>query len=248
MSQLPLSLCLQERASFDNYFAGPNAHIVALLRDAVRRGGERSVYLWGGPGSGKTHLLHALAHEYSRGGRSPAYLCLGEAGDWTPAVLDGLEAAAAILVDDVQAAAGRHEWERAWFHLFNRALDSGTPIFMTANAAPAGVGVNLPDLCSRLAGGPVLHLKTLDDEEKAAALRGHAEARGLTLSQDVARYLLRHCPRNMGDLFAILEMLDRASLAAQRRLTVPFVKSVLEMRAHAEGRGSGASTSAGDSA
>ena len=74
----------------------------------------------------------------------------------------------------------------------------------------------------------MFQLHGLNDDDKIAVLRGRAHSRGLVLPDEVAGYLLRHCHRDLTALLELLERLDRASLAGQRRLTVPFVKDVLE--------------------
>jgi DnaA family protein len=72
-----------------------------------------------------------------------------------------------------------------------------------------------------------LTVQPLSDPEKSLALQLRAKQRGLSLSQDVANYLLTHAPRDMGQLFMLLERLDLASLQRQRKITIPFVKEVL---------------------
>ena len=85
----------------------------------------------------------------------------------------------------------------------------------------------MPDLASRLDWGRVVGLLPLDDADKLRALQLRAQLRGLSLSDDVGRYLLQHLARDMRSLCHALERLDRASLVAQRRLTLPFIKQVL---------------------
>ena len=102
---------------------------------------------------------------------------------------------------------------------------------MAGSRSPAVLGIVLADLHSRLAGSLVLYLRPLRDEDKAAALRLQARQRGMEMSAEVGVYLLRRCPRDMAALFSLLDVLDRATLAAQRKLTVPFVKEVLRQMA-----------------
>ena len=92
---------------------------------------------------------------------------------------------------------------------------------------PAELGLGLPDLATRLAWGLVLHVAELKDEEKINALRLRAQQRGFELPLEVGRYLLQRSPRNMVALFDLLDHLDQASLAAQRKLTIPFVRELI---------------------
>jgi DnaA family protein len=221
--QLPLGIGLKDTATFDNFYSAGNE----LVIQALQQGNERMLYLWGPSGCGKSHLLQALCHATAARGRSPVYLPLLELRSLSPEVLDGLELQALITIDDIQAIAGVPQWEEALFHLYNRVRDAGHRLVVSATVAPAGLALSLPDLVSRLGWGPVFHLAALTDIDKRAALQMRARRRGLEMSNDVAEYLLRRCPRDMDSLFNLLNQLDHASLVAQRRLTIPFIRELL---------------------
>jgi len=142
-------------------------------------------------------------------------------------MLEGLEQQAVVTVDDVHAIAGQAAWEEALFHLFNRLREAGNRLVVSARGAPAALNLQLPDLVSRLGWGPVFQLQPLDDDGKRAALQLRARQRGMELPDEVAWYLLRRSPRDMDSLFELLQRLDVASLAAQRRLTIPFVRGLI---------------------
>lgn len=221
--QLTLRIGLRDSATFANFLAGENAAPLHLLQQES----EPFVYLWGGVGSGRSHLLQAACHaETSRGDR-PAYLPLAELAKAGVDLLDGLEQMSLVCLDDLQAVAGDRAWEEGLFHLYNRVRDAGGRLLAAADASPAALGVGLADLRSRLGWGPVFQLQSLDDAGKLAALQLRARARGMELSEEVGAYLLRHCPRDMHALFELLERLDQASLTAQRRLTIPFVRDLI---------------------
>lgn len=229
-AQLPLGVRLRDGATFANYHAGANREAVALLQATVDGAEQPCVFLWGPPGTGKTHLLHAAAHHAAARPAAVAYLPFAERAALTPALLDGLEQLPLVALDDLDAIAGDAAWETAVFHLYNRVREAGGQLIAAARANPASLALGLADLRSRLAWGPVIQLYALDDADKAEALRLKARQRGLELPTEVAALLLRRCRRDMAALFAVLDELDHASLAAQRRLTVPFVKSVLDSR------------------
>lgn len=226
-AQLPLGLVLDRDAHFDNFFPGPNAAAVHALRECADGGEQPLIYLWGGVGSGKTHLLQAACQAVAAGGAAVAYVPLRQADDWRPEVLEGLENMALVCLDDLEAVAGRRDWELALFGLFNRLREANHGLAVAAVAGPADIGLQLPDLVSRLGWGGVFHLRPLSDDDKLQALSLRARARGLELPAEVGNYLLRRFARDMPGLYRMLEKLDQASLAAQRRLTVPFVKQVL---------------------
>jgi DnaA family protein len=224
--QLPLGIRLREGATFANYYPGGNRDAVQILRASLGAAGE-FIYLWGGAGTGKTHLLQAVCQLDAAQARPLAYLPLRELSAFSPELLEGVESLPLVIVDDIDAVAGRADWEAGLFHLYNRIRERNGRLFMAGSHSPAAAGIVLPDLRSRLAGGIVLQLRALDDREKAEALRLQARQRGMEMPEDVAAYLLRRCPRDMTALFKLLDVLDQASLAAQRKLTIPFVKEVL---------------------
>lgn len=219
--QIPLQIKLDDAATFDNYLAAENVDTVRILRAA----NEPCIYLWSPVATGKTHLLQALCHDLPPG--ETIYLPLRELAAQPAAVLDGLEQFVQVCLDDVQCIAGKGDWETALFHLFNRLRELGGRLCLTASLPPAQLGLGLVDLQSRFGWGPVFQLQPLQDDEKIRAMKLRAERRGFDLPEDVAAYLLRRYPRDLHNLFALLDKLDHASLQAQRRLTIPFVRQWL---------------------
>ncbi|VVC76193.1 DnaA regulatory inactivator Hda [Aquicella siphonis] len=228
-AQLTLGLSLKDEATFDNFYSGSNGEIVAELKKTASGQGERVIYLCGTRGQGCSHLLQASCHYAHQHQISSVYLPLANMMSLTHEVLSGLESLDLVCIDDMHRAAGHAEWEEAVFHLYNRIYDSGGKIIMAANDLPKAIHLRLPDLTSRLSWGMVYQLHPVSDAEKLTILTLRANRRGITLPEEVGKYILTHCPRHMGTLFAALDVLDKASLAAQRRLTIPFVKEVLEI-------------------
>jgi DnaA family protein len=222
--QLPLNIGLRDSATFENFYSGPHASVLGILREAR----EPIVYLWGPPGGGKTHLLQAACQQCAESGGHPAYLPLAEVGSLDPGLLEGLGESPLVCIDDVQAIAGNGAWESALFYLYNEVRAAGGRLAAAGDAAPSALHIGLADLRSRLGWGPVFHLQPLAEEERIAALQFRAARRGLDLPLEVATYLLRRAPRDAHSLFALLERLDEGSLAAQRRLTIPFVREFLD--------------------
>ncbi len=226
-AQLPLGISLAPRTSFDAFFTGPNGFAVELVRAIARGERERQAYLAGDAGLGKSHLLQAACRAAGDHGRAAAYLPLDGSAGLTPGALEGLERLALLCLDGVEAVVGDRPWEAALFGLINRAHAGGCALVFAGRPVPAGLATVLPDLGSRLAWGPVVRLEPLSDGQKRRALTERARTLGLDLPPAVADYLIRHYPRDLAGQFDRLNRLDRASLAAGRRLTVPFVKEVL---------------------
>lgn len=225
--QLPLGVSLRHRRSFSNFIAGQNTAAVAVLQDLLLAHNGGVVYLWGSSGSGKSHLLEACCGAPSMHGRPVAYLPLGGV-QVAPEMLSGLAEIQLLCIDDVDRVAGDRAWEEALFHLYNQAEQSACPIVLAAGNPPRASAWRLPDLASRLSAAVVWRLRALDDGDRREALQLHARERGFGLSDEVVTFVMKRLRRDMVSLSAFLERLDRSSLAAQRRITVPFVKELLE--------------------
>ena len=228
--QLPLGVRLRDDATFANYYPGANAAAlgyVERLCEADAGWAESLIYLWGGEGVGRSHLLQAACLRFELRGEQVVYLPLGEVVEYGPELLEGLEQSELVCLDDLDAVAGRADWEEALFHLFNRLRDAGKPLLLAATASPRELPIALPDLQSRLTLALVFQLHSLSDEDKLRALQLRASRRGLHLTEEVGRFILTRGERSMSALFELLERLDQASLQAQRKLTIPFLKETL---------------------
>jgi DnaA family protein len=231
--QLPLGIRLRDTSVFASYFAGRNRSVVdALDALSVRRSGANDgptcVWVHGVASTGKTHLLQAMCARAHSNSQTAAYLPLGEVAQLGGEVLSGYGQYSMVCLDDAETVAGNPDWERALFRLHRELDEQCGRLVIAATAPPAALPFELPDLASRLNGGVVLTLQPLDEAEQLAALQLRAQLRGCELPEDTGQFLLRRLPRNMAALCAFLDELDEASLIAQRRLTVPFVKAVMK--------------------
>jgi DnaA family protein len=223
MQQLPLRVRLGEAARFDGFIPGTNAEAVNLLTGASL---PRVLWLWGRAGTGKTHLLQAACAATSAAGGAATYLDL-EAGG-APAMLDGCEALDLVCLDALDRVSDDADWNAAIFRLYTLMQDAPGRLYVASTAPPASLRFRLPDLRSRLLAAPVYQLHELDEDGQVAALELRASRRGLELSREAAAWLVHRMPRDMHSLCGVLDRLDEAALAAQRRLTVPFLRQVLE--------------------
>jgi DnaA family protein len=231
MEQLALRIRLRDWARFSTFVAGPNREAVHELEDRSPAA-PRVVWLWGAPGSGKTHLLQAACAAAGETGAAAAYLDLRE--DTEPARLEGCEGFATVCLDGLDRVASEDAWNVAIFRLHTLMQDAGGRLLIASRAAPSSLAFRLPDLRSRLLAAAVHQLYELDDAEQSEALRIRAARRGLELGPDAASFLVRRLPRDMHSLCRVLDRLDEASLVAQRRLTVPFLRQALADQAAAD--------------
>lgn len=229
LSQLPLVIRVDEQSSFANFVAGDNSAIVDLLMRVSEGNSEPAVYVWGGTSGGKTHLLHAVFKRTQEHKRRVVYLPLATLStDFSPAILEQFEALDIVCIDDVQSIAGIDDWEAALFAFYNRIRDAGGALVVAARFPPRQLGLHLADLTSRLGNAVVWRLRPLNDDQKLIVLQQCAAQQGLLLDVEVGRYMLRHWVRDLPSLLRLFERLDYASLSRQRRLTVPFVREVME--------------------
>jgi len=224
--QLPLALRYPPDQRFDSFIAPPEGALPALSALATTAGADW-VYLSGASRTGKTHLALAVCAATEQQGRRAAYLPLAAAAGRMRDALDALEGHDVVALDGLDAIAGAREDEVALFDFHNRARSSGLNVLYTARGIPDDIGLVLPDLRSRLQQCLRLVLDPLDDEGRREVLRDRAQRRGLVLEDAALDWLLTRTDRDLGALVVLLDRLDRASLAAQRRITVPFLRQVL---------------------
>lgn len=232
MRQLPLGIRTPDRAVFASFLAGRDAQAVEHLRSLAQGAAGGAAWICGPSGAGKTHLLQAtcvLASERLRAG----YLPLREVGPLGSGALEGLTELDCLCVDDLDAVAGNPEWEHALFGLHREMEERGGRLVAAAQVPPALVRWALGDLGSRWAASAVFQLRGLEETERTRALQLRARARGLELPDGTAQWLQRRFPRDMRTLYDLLDTLDEAALIERRRLTVPFIRSVLSRRAQA---------------
>jgi DnaA-homolog protein len=228
--QLLLGVRLRDSSVFASFHAGPNRPVVDAIRALTPAASPTCLFLHGAHGTGKTHLLQALCVEAGTRGCAAAYLPLHDLTSTGPEVLSGWGELDLVCIDDVEQVAASRAWNLALFALHQQLEERRARLVVTSRLAPSALGMTLRDLASRLAGGLVLTLQTLDEPEQMRALQLRAQLRGFELPEETALLMLHRLPRDMSTLFGFLDRLDEASLVEQRRLTPRFVREVLERK------------------
>jgi DnaA family protein len=244
MQQLPLGVRIPDRAVFESFLPGKNTQAVehmvrvAGASDAAvsvgaggapdRGSGAQAVsWLCGPASSGKTHLLQAVVARAGKTGRA-GYFPLMELAPLGVGVLEGLTALEWVCLDDLDRVVGQLDWEKSLFGLLREIQERDGSLVVAAKAPPALLPWALPDLGSRFTAAAIFQLRELDEGEQQQALQLRAHVRGFDLPDETARWLQRRFPRDMRTLYNLLDTLDEAALVAQRRLTIPFIRSVLK--------------------
>ncbi len=217
MQQLPLAIGPVAQPAFENFLREGGAAAFDHLSGLQAPGAP--VYLWGPPGSGKTHLLHSLAGRFVAAGKGVSWFDPTDAPPWHLSPEDTL-----VVIDDCEALDAQAQ--HAAFGLFVAATAHGAQVAAAGRWPP----VDLPlrdDLRTRLGWGLVFALQTLPDGQTRAALVGEARRRGFELPDAVVDHLLTHFPRDLAHLMQLFDRLDRYALAQSRRITVPLLRQML---------------------
>ncbi len=228
--QLALNVNLKEGLRFESFFAeegSANSELLTILQSFVDSSEAQQNIVWGESLSGKTHLLQACCAKQAENNQSVSYIPLKLLSLHGAEVLHGLANSSLVVVDDVDSVIGDKVWETALFNLINQTRDKQQLLLLSSTNNPRQLECVLPDLASRLIWGGSYQLQTLSDEDKPKALKAKAAQRGFELSDRVVDYLFRHYPRDIESLMDILDKLDQESLRLKTKITVPFVKQVL---------------------
>lgn len=230
MKQLALAVNLPAHAVFDTFMSNGNEALIVQLYGIVKTPGQgETLFLSGAKGSGKTHLLQAMCHAVEAPLQA-VYLDLAKP-EFTPEVLSGWEQLDLICLDNIERVQKDPDWEEALFDLFNRRLEAQVgqqaSLVMASEYTLKQMDLGLPDLRSRLSSGLIYRLEHLSDTHIPLALNAHARQRGLEIPKETMDFLLKRLPRELSSLMTWLDNTDIAALEAQRKLTIPFVKSLL---------------------
>ena len=228
--QMALGLSLASEGFSVWQSATANAAVEAALKETIASPQGQRIYIYGREGSGRSHLLQACAIAAVDHGRSAQYINMRDVVDFPPeAVLDAIADVDLLCMDDLDAVVGHEAWELALFSLYNQKLSQAGAWLAAAAQPPQSQMFELADLASRLSAFTVFQLHGLDDEGRRDALILRASQRGIQLDGNVADFIVQRYSRDENELFQALDELDRHSLVRQRRLTIPFVKTVLSI-------------------
>ncbi len=226
MRQIPLDVSLSEYMTFETFYLGPNKSVVDSLRD------EKNQLIWlaGLEGFGKTHLLHAFLNSHEHENKKVLYLPMSESQDFTPDILDNLAQYDLVAIDDIENIIGDMTWEEQLLKFYEDSYSTRNKILITAHDTPKGLNFLLPDLSSRFNLALIERLRPMNEDEMIKAILIHSKARGFDLPEDSAKYLINRVPRDVSVLVDMIKLLDYESLSMQRKLTIPFIKTVLDIK------------------
>lgn len=225
--QMALPLSHNDKASFDNYWVGNNYELVTALRSMVQTSEQSILYVYGPHGSGKSHLLFAAMRLAKQEGVKTSYLSLSDE-HISIDMFSILDVENLVFIDNIHAWANDQEKERTLFTLFEQIKHAGGQLVVASSQPPESSGFVIRDLVSRLMSGLIYGLHPLTEEQQLDAIKMRANQRGLLISEETVKFLLKYSSRDNRELFTILEQVDQASLVEKRRITIPFIQSLLK--------------------
>jgi len=226
--QLPLQFEFQSNQNFSTFYSGGNEEIIDHLQHFISND-EQLVFIWGGASAGKTHLLQATCQAIPADKHS-FYFSFNSKPLPNPEMLDGLESFDLVCFDNIEQIIGDSVWEQAFFYFFNRHRDANKKLLLSASCPPIYLDMQLTDLKTRMAWGLTLKLKQLSDEQQLQALIYKANDLGFDIPLNVGRFLISHYVRDIPSIWSLLNTIEHATLAAKRKLTIPFLKQIMSER------------------
>lgn len=227
MLQLPLNIQLDATARLDNFYPGSNLQIWQKLK-SLTHSKDDFIFIWGAQNVGKSHLAQAICREYSENDLTATYFPLNNEA-LAPEVLEGLEFANLVCLDSLQSVLDKSCWQQSLFNLFNNLKNKHRQFIIFSENSPKNLSLQLADLQSRFNSMEIYKLEVLTDQQRIGFVISNAEHRGLEISPEVAQFILARSSREVNDLINIIDLLDAQSIAQQRKVTIPFVKTVLKL-------------------
>ena len=226
-SQIALPLSFDRQFSFENFFSQQGQLIIASLKTMINGNGESIIGLWGASDSGKTHLLNACAYYARQQGISFQFYDAIELAQYDADNFDDLETCRVLAVDNLDALCGNQIWEEKFYQIINSCKNGHLNLIFTLSENPSYLECRLADFQSRLSWGLLLHLHLTGETDIGKVIKLRAGLLGIDLSKEVIAYLLVHYSRQLSVQIEILRILDRASLSAQKKITIPLIKQTL---------------------
>jgi DnaA family protein len=227
VAQIPFQFGNNQQYDLASFLTGENETVLHILKTIINNETPHRLYLWGAQGSGKTHLLQAVCKQASERNLHIAYIPLKQLDEFSIEMLHDLGELDIVCIDDLECVAGQIEWQQGLTWLYNELRDNGHSLIISANVSATSIALEIDDLKSRLSWDQVYQIKPASDELKIQILKQKAKLRSFELGDDVIEFIIRRVDRDLTSLIAILDQIDHASLAAKRKITIPFVKELI---------------------
>ena len=228
LPQIPFEFGNFQKIDFTSFIEGENQDLLDFLNTMTKKKKNDCLYIWGSQGTGKTHLLQAACKQADDMNSQVTYIPLKQYEEFDSEIFNGLGKLDLICVDDLEFISGNLEWQQRLTLLYNEIRDNNNSIIISSTSSPKNIKIELDDLKSRLVWGQVYKINPPNDELKIEILKRKASERSFELSESVAEFLIHRTDRDLNSLIKILDVIDHSSLAAKRKVTIPFVKKLID--------------------
>lgn len=225
--QIPFQFGDFQKNDLASFIVGENGGLIKLIKQIADKESNHVLYLWGEAGTGKTHLLQAACKQAAESEHHVAYIPLKQIEELSAEMLHDLGELDLVCIDDIESVIGKTEWQQGLTWLYNELKDNHHSLIFSGNHSSANIEIELDDLKSRLSSDQVIQIKSPDDELKIEILKQKANERSFELSDEVTEFLIRRVERDLVSLIELLDKIDHASLAEKRKITIPFVKELI---------------------
>ena len=242
---------LNPKYTFDSYVVGSSnkfAHAVSLAVAEVPAKAYNPLFIYGGAGLGKTHLMHSIGH-YAHELYPNMKILYITSEDFTNQLITAMQTnqnqqfrdrfrnVDILMVDDIQFIAGKHGTEEEFFHTFNHLREAGKQIVMTSDKPPKEIQKLEERLCSRFEGGLVADIQRPDFETRLAILRKKAEFENLVIDGEILALIAEKIDTNVRELEGSLTRLTAYSSLTRRPIDMQLAREALrELFKHTETR------------
>ena len=235
-------LNLNPRYSFETFVVGNSNQFAHAAARAVAEKPSESynpLFLYGGVGLGKTHLLHAIGHHILRDAPGTRIMYLAAEQfvnelinsirfDRMPDFRERYRTIDVLLVDDIQFLANKERTQEEFFHTFNTLYSSQKQIILSSDSSPRQIPTLEERLRSRFEWGLIADIQAPDLETKMAILRRKAEAEGIHLQREVAEFVARQVRSNVRELEGLLNRVLAFASLTGKDLTVDLARETLK--------------------
>ncbi len=243
----PRVASLNPRYTFDNFVVGPNNRLAHAAAQAVAENPATAynpLFLYGGVGLGKTHLLHAIGNACQERGLYVLYVSSEEFTNdlinairthTTPAFREKYRSADLLLIDDIQFIAGKESTQEEFFHTFNTLHGQNKQVILSSDRPPKALVTLEERLRSRFEWGLTADIQPPDFETRLAILRAKAERQGRAVPADILEFIARRVQSNIreleGALNRIVAFADLSGMALSLQLADSALADLLPQRA-----------------
>ncbi len=222
MQQLPLMLEHRRLLGREDFLVSPcNIEAVEWIDVYPEWYGNNGIVVIGAKSSGKTHLSWL----FSEKSNAKVY----QVDEIKNEIFsDIVPVNSALVIDDVDKGIGDYDLEETLFHIINYALECNTKLFFTSSVILNNLDFQVMDLKTRLLSFPVANIYAPDDDLLKSLIVKQFMERGIVVEPDVVEYIVKHIERDSRSVSFLVERADLLAVSEKRKITIPFIKKVIE--------------------